>query len=79
MITRYVKVNPTDQVAFLRKDSFLREGNFISSPVVSETKVTPKTVLTIIDRKNNWVKVEVNTGNSCGSIGWVQESMVIKF
>ncbi|MBG9450429.1 hypothetical protein ABE67_14120 [Cytobacillus firmus] len=79
ILTRYVKVNPTEQVAFLRKESYLREGTSKRAPVVSQTKITPKTVLTIVERKNNWVKVEVNTGDSCGEIGWVQESTVIKF
>jgi Bacterial SH3 domain len=79
IITRYVKVNPTEQVAFFRKDSYLREGTSKRAPVVSRTKIRTKTVLTIVERKNNWVKVEVNTGDSCGEIGWVQESTIIKF
>jgi hypothetical protein len=79
IITRYVKVNPTNQIAFLRKETLLRESHSKTSPVVSESPITTKTVLTIIERKNNWVKVQVDTGNSCGEIGWVQESTVIKF
>ncbi|MFD5853571.1 hypothetical protein ACFWGC_25905 [Cytobacillus pseudoceanisediminis] len=79
VITRYVKVNPTEQVAFIRKGSYLRDGASKGAPVVSQTQITSKIVLTIIDRKNNWVKVEVNNGDSCGEIGWVQESLVVKF
>lgn len=79
IVTRYVKANPTEQIGFLRKDSILREGASKNAPVVSQTPITTKVVLTIIDRKQNWVRVEINTGSSCGEIGWIQESKVIKF
>lgn len=79
IVTRYVKANPTEQIGFLRKDSVLREGASKNAPVVSQTPITTKVVLAIIDRKQNWLRVEINTGNSCGEIGWIQESKVIKF
>ncbi|MCM3093711.1 MULTISPECIES: hypothetical protein [unclassified Cytobacillus] len=79
VITKYIKVNPVDQVAFLRNESFLRQGTSKTSPVVPGGKVSTVSVLTIIERKNNWIKVEVDTGESCGEIGWVEESKVIKF
>ena len=79
IITRYVKVNPTNQIAFLRKESILRESHSKTSPAVSGSPITTRTVLTIIERKNNWVKVQVDTGDACGEIGWVQESILIKF
>ncbi|MGN7175617.1 hypothetical protein [Cytobacillus sp. SAFR-174] len=79
VVTKYVKVNPTDQVAFLRKDSHLRKGTSKTSPMVPVDKISKVTVLTILERQNNWVKVQVDTGEACGEIGWVEESKVIKF
>lgn len=85
IITRYVKVNPTEEIAFLRKEVYLRKGASKSAPIVSQGKISTKTILTIVNdyentqRKGNWVKVMIDTGNSCGEVGWVQESLLIKF
>ncbi|QOK29953.1 hypothetical protein IIE26_28020 (plasmid) [Cytobacillus oceanisediminis] len=79
VITKYIKVNPVDKVAFLRSASYLRQGTSKTAPVVPGEKVSTVSVLTIIERKNNWIKVEVDTGESCGEIGWVEESKVVKF
>ncbi|MED3576100.1 hypothetical protein [Cytobacillus praedii] len=79
IITKYIMVFPTDQVAFLREEIYLRKGSSKSAPIVSNTKISTKSVLTIIERKKNWLKVEVDTGESYGEIGWVQESKIIKF
>ncbi|OHX44757.1 hypothetical protein [Cytobacillus oceanisediminis] len=79
VITKYIKINPVDQVAFLRKETHLRQGTSKTSPVVPGGKVSTKSVLTILERKNNWIKVEVDTDESCGEIGWVEESKVVKF
>lgn len=79
VITKYVKVNPTDQVAFLRTETFLRGGDSKKSLVVLKEKITTKTVLTILERKNNWLKVEIYSGDFAGETGWIEESKVIKF
>lgn len=79
ILTKYIKIYPTDQVAFLREETYLRKGLSKNAPVVSNTKISTKTVLTIIERRGNWIKVEIDTGESCGEIGWIQESMSIKF
>ncbi|MCK6205726.1 SH3 domain-containing protein [Bacillus infantis] len=79
VITRYVKVNPYGQVAFIRKETYLRKGASKKAPVVSRLKPHTNTVLTIVNRKTNWLKVSIDTGNSCGEIGWVEESKVVKF
>ncbi|MGX1402381.1 hypothetical protein AB7M70_011854 [Bradyrhizobium japonicum] len=79
VITKYVKVNPTDQVAFLRKESFLRSGASKTAPIEIKEKITTKTVLTIVERKNNWLKVEIDSGVFSGEIGWIEESKVVKF
>ncbi|MFP5114731.1 SH3 domain-containing protein [Bacillaceae bacterium C204] len=79
VIIKYVKVNPTDQVAFLRKEAFLRCGASKKASVALKEKISTKTVLTIVERKNNWLKVEIDSGDFAGEIGWIEESKVTKF
>jgi hypothetical protein len=77
--TRYVKANPTDQVAFLRKESYLRQGPCKTSPVIETNRISKNTVFTILQRRNNWIKVEVYNGDLQGVLGWIEESKVVKF
>jgi hypothetical protein len=79
IIVRYVKVNPYGQIAFLRNDSYLRLGNSRTAPLVIKDKITTNTVLTILERRNNWLLVQIDNGNSCGQSGWIEESKVVKF
>ncbi|MDP4084750.1 MAG: hypothetical protein Q8934_09070 [Bacillota bacterium] len=79
VITRYIKFNPYGQLAFVRKDSYIREGISKNSPLTINTKVSIRTPLTILDRRGNWLKVEIDDGNSHGEIGWIQESAVVKY
>jgi hypothetical protein len=79
VITKFVKANPTDQVAFLRKTAFLRSGATRKAPITMTEKISTKTVLTVVERKNNWLKVAVDTGDFSGEVGWIEESKVIKF
>jgi hypothetical protein len=79
VITKYVKFNPYGQLAFVRKDSYLRKGSSKNAPLVTKTKITSKTPLTILDRRSNWLKVEIDDGDYHGEIGWVQESAVVKY
>lgn len=79
VITRYVKVNPYNQIAFLRKDSYLHAGKSKTAPLITNKKITTNTVLTILERRNNWLLVQVDNGDSCGQSGWIQESKVVKF
>lgn len=79
VITKYVKANPVEQIAFVRADGFLRQGASRNSPVVQGSKVSKNTVLTIIEKRSHWVKVEIENANLCGEIGWIEESKVIKF
>lgn len=78
VITKYVKVDPYGQIAFLRSDSYIREGTSKSAPVVTDTLITNKTVLTIVERRNNWLKVQIDLEDSC-LYGWIEESKIIKF
>lgn len=79
VIIRYVGANPVDAIAFMRTEGTLRNGASKTSPVVSSSKLTKNTVLTVVERRNNWIKVEVDSGEFCGEIGWLEESKVIKF
>jgi hypothetical protein len=79
IIIKYVKVNPYSQIAFLRDDAYLRQGTSKNAPIVTNTKIKTNTVLTIIDRRNNWLLVQVDNSDSCGRYGWIQESKVVKF
>jgi hypothetical protein len=50
-----------------------------SSPVAYFTKFPKNSVFTVVERRNNWVKVEVIGGELDGDKGWVEESKLLKF
>ena len=76
-ITKYINVPIVEeQIAFLRTDGVLREGRSQPSPAI--TPVSEKTVLSILQRKGNWLQVQIETDNYCIE-GWVEESKVVKF
>lgn len=76
--TKYLNTTPVygQHIAFMRTDAFIREGRSSHAPVIES--VTEKTVLFIVERKGNWLQVQVEMENSC-FYGWVEESKVIKF
>lgn len=78
VVTKYVKVNPYGDIAFLRTDSHIRKGRTKTSPLHTAHKISSNTVLTIIERRNNWLRVEIENEETC-FIGWVEESKVVKF
>ncbi|WP_409276394.1 hypothetical protein V1499_22965 (plasmid) [Neobacillus sp. SCS-31] len=78
-VTTELQIYPLDQVAFLRKEAYLREGARGTAPILSGGKIKVNSVLTILERRGNWLKVEVNNGESSGEVGWIEESKVIKF
>ncbi|MEK4671118.1 hypothetical protein [Niallia sp. FSL R7-0271] len=69
---------PLGDMAFLRTDSHLRTRPNKQSHLVSKDAVSRNTVVFPIEKKGNWILVEVETKNHF-VIGWVQESKVIKF
>jgi|GEM_PF-5048762 len=85
-IPRDVRYELTDQVGFLRTNVLLRSGASKDAPLEVQDVLTTNTVLTILvredrkmERKGNWIKVQVESGDLIGEKGWIQESTVIKF
>ncbi|MGY4794875.1 hypothetical protein ACVNNN_07720 [Lysinibacillus fusiformis] len=74
-LSRYENIN---LIGLIRINSYLRiSPNRHSTPIHSE-KLPLDTVINIIERKKNWVKVEANI-NEISIIGWIEESKIIKF
>jgi hypothetical protein len=69
---------PIGNMAFLRVSSQLRQGTSKGAPLVSQDVVSKNTVVLPIEKKGNWIKVQVETINGC-YFGWIEESKVIKF
>lgn len=65
-----------EQIAFLRTEAVLREGRSYKAPAIG--KVSERTVLNIVNRKGNWLQVQIEMETGC-NLGWVEESRVVKF
>ncbi|MEY2366655.1 SH3 domain-containing protein [Lysinibacillus capsici] len=39
---------------------------------MQETKIPKNTIVEVIERKNNWVRVQIEENNSCLN-GWIEE------
>ncbi|MFS0643666.1 SH3 domain-containing protein [Siminovitchia sp. 179-K 8D1 HS] len=82
--TRKVFINnqdlerPMGQMGFLRVSSELRERPSKKSPRVMKEYIRKNTVVIPLERKGNWIKIEVEAETEI-YVGWVQESKVIKF
>lgn len=61
----------------IRAEIILRQASSQKSPVVNNGKFPRNTVVKIIQRKNNWINVQIEENDTCIN-GWVQESKVIK-
>lgn len=61
----------------IRAEIILRQGSSKKSPVVNNGKFPRNTVVKIIQRKNNWIYVQIEEDGTCIN-GWVQESKAIK-
>ncbi|WP_409276395.1 hypothetical protein V1499_22970 (plasmid) [Neobacillus sp. SCS-31] len=67
-------------LGFLREESFLREGSKRTAPLVTYEKLPKNAIVTILERKGNWVKIQVHSDNDLsGEVGWLEESKVNKF
>ena len=83
-IQKYVKNEGLDKYEYInsvgvtRTETLLREGNSRSAPVIYSDKVKINTVVSILEKKGNWLKVELNLDNHCIE-GWIEESKVEKF
>lgn len=69
---------PMGELGFLRTESKLRTRPSKKSHLVSKKPVSKNTVIFPVEKKGNWVLVEVETKDEF-YIGWVEESKVIKF
>jgi hypothetical protein len=81
---RKVFVNNTDleqpigNMAFLRVSSQLRHGTSKGAPIVSQEVISKNTVVIPIEKKGNWIKVQVETIDGFYT-GWLEESKIVKF
>ncbi|HWK24755.1 MAG TPA: hypothetical protein VNS08_17205 [Ureibacillus sp.] len=69
---------PIQEMAFLRTESKLRTRPSNKAHLASEVPISKNTVVFPVEKKGNWILVEVETKDDV-FIGWVQESRVIKF
>jgi len=60
-----------------RKEVRLREGRYKTAPMVVDGVVGQKTVVLMLDLKNNWRQVEVKINGTFGQ-GWVPESTITR-
>ncbi|MDW0109413.1 SH3 domain-containing protein [Sporosarcina aquimarina] len=71
------KLNTFHPIGFTRTNTYLRDGKSMTAPVVTNGFVEQKTLVLMLDRKNNWRKVEVKI-NETYLQGWVPESAIIR-
>ena len=71
------KLNTFHPIGFTRTNTYLRDGKSKTAPVVTDGFVEQKTLALMLDRKNNWRKVEVKI-NETYLQGWVPESAIIR-
>ncbi|CAH0309011.1 hypothetical protein SRABI96_04906 [Peribacillus sp. Bi96] len=69
---------PKVNLGFLRTESKLRTRPSNKSHLVSKEPISKNTVIFPVEKKGNWILVEVDTKDDL-YIGWVEESKVIKF
>ncbi|MFJ8516562.1 hypothetical protein [Lysinibacillus xylanilyticus] len=74
-LSRYENIN---HIGILRVDSTIRVSNSKVSSLVITNTIKANTVVNIIKRKRNWIKIETKTGDYSIS-GWIEESKIIKF
>lgn len=71
------KLNTFHPAGFTRTDTYLRKGTAKTAPVIPNGFVGQKTLVLMLDRKNNWRRVEVKI-NGTYLQGWVPESTIIR-
>jgi hypothetical protein len=69
---------PVGEMAFLRTETHLRNRPQKQSHLASAEPVSQNTVVFPIERKGNWILVEVETKTDA-FIGWIEESKLVKF
>lgn len=69
---------PIGQMGFLRVSSKFREYPSKNSPFSTEIAISKNTVVTPLQRKGNWIKVESETVDGVFT-GWIQKSKIVKF
>lgn len=69
---------PIGKLGYSRVQLLIRSGPKRTSPVVEKQIVPKNTVVILLERKGNWLKVQVEHDISC-YIGWVEESKITKF
>ncbi|WKA60329.1 hypothetical protein QWY16_09560 [Planococcus shenhongbingii] len=76
-ISNVEKLHTIYPMGFTRTDTYLRNGRAKTAPVITDGFVGQKTLVLMLDRKNNWRKVEVKI-NGTYLQGWVPESTIIR-
>ena len=71
------KINTYHSMGFNRTDITLREGRSKTAPVVINGVIGQKTLVLMLERKNNWRKVEVKIKGTYLQ-GWVPESSITR-
>jgi hypothetical protein len=69
---------PLSEVGYLRTDTLIREGAKQTAPVNIHEIIPHKTVVTILTRKGNWIKILISDKDHYYT-GWVEKSKVVKF
>ncbi|WP_137791935.1 hypothetical protein [Bacillus sp. E(2018)] len=69
---------PIGEMAFLRVESHLRNCPHKQSHLSSTKAVSQNTVVFPIEKRGNWILIEVETKTDA-FIGWIEESKVVKF
>ncbi|MEK5528529.1 hypothetical protein MKX79_03920 [Viridibacillus sp. FSL R5-0468] len=64
-------------IGIVRVETFIREGKSKNAPVTYSKKIKVNTVVNIIGKKGNWVKIEVALNEEYID-GWVEESKIVK-
>lgn len=63
--------------ATIRKETYLRQGNMKTAPIVIPQKLKTGQQIIVNSRKGSWVKIMVLVGEST-YIGWVEKSTILK-